>query len=63
MPPNLVTKNTTIQPLGALNLLNKGKPIICTCIGAQQVHQRLKTAQFNLKIAMDRNTSSNKTIF
>ena len=62
-PPNLVTQNTTIQLLGALNLLNKGKPTICKFIGVQKVHQHLKTAQFNLNSVIDRNTSSNKTIF
>ena len=44
MPPNLVTQNTTIQLVGVLSLLKKGKLTICTFIGMQQVHQRLETA-------------------
>ena len=60
---NSITKNITIQLLGVLHLLNKGKPNICTFTGMQQVYQRLKTAQFNFNSVINRNTSSNKAIF
>ena len=61
-PFKLAAQNTTIQVLGALSLLNKAKSAMFTFIGMQKVDKHPKSAQFNLNIVMDKNTSSNKTI-
>ena len=42
MQHKLITQNITSQLLKALNLLNKGKPALCTFISMELVHKHLK---------------------